>query len=161
MALDVYLTVRTLKGDSVAKGHQDDADVLEFAWGASQSGTTHTGGGGGAGKASVQDLSITKYLDSMSVGLETALFKGSHLASVVLRSYTPSGGSPVPYLTYELSGVIVTSYVIAGSGGEDRLAETVTFNFAKIKISTYKQNPNGTVNAPVSVTFDVAQNVVS
>ena len=32
----------------------------------SQSGTTHMGSGGGAGKANFQDLSFTKYIDNAS-----------------------------------------------------------------------------------------------
>ena len=37
--------------------------MLAWSWGVSQSGTMHIGTGGGAGKANVQDLSITKYVD--------------------------------------------------------------------------------------------------
>ena len=50
----------------------------------SQSGTTHTGGGGGAGKANFQDISFTKYVDSSSNALMTALAKGSHIDKCVL-----------------------------------------------------------------------------
>ena len=40
--------------------HKEEIDVLAWSWGASQSGTTHLGSGGGAGKVNVQDLSFTK-----------------------------------------------------------------------------------------------------
>lgn len=40
--------------------------VLAWSWGASNSGTTHMGGGGGAGKANVQDLSLTRSTDAQS-----------------------------------------------------------------------------------------------
>src|SRR5262245_29190635 len=40
--------------------------VLAFSWGLSNTGTTHVGGGGGAGKANVQDLSLTKFIDEHS-----------------------------------------------------------------------------------------------
>jgi type VI secretion system secreted protein Hcp len=48
----------------------------------SQSGTTHMGGGGGAGKANFQDLSFTKYIDSSTNALMIALAKGSHIPEV-------------------------------------------------------------------------------
>ncbi len=53
--------------------YKDEIDVLvAWSWGAAQSGTTHVGSGGGAGKVSVQDLSITKYIDKSSPTLFSA-----------------------------------------------------------------------------------------
>ena len=55
-----------LKGESKDKAHGKEIDVLAWSWGMSQSGTMHTGGGGGSGKVNVQDLSLTKYVDKSS-----------------------------------------------------------------------------------------------
>jgi hypothetical protein len=52
-------------GESQDKAHFGDMDVLAWSWGASQSGSLHMGGG--AGKANVQDLTITKYVESATV----------------------------------------------------------------------------------------------
>ena len=43
-----------------------EIDVLSWSWGLSQSGTMHTGGGGGSGKVNVQDLTLTKWVDKAS-----------------------------------------------------------------------------------------------
>ncbi|MDN3722726.1 type VI secretion system tube protein Hcp [Roseibium salinum] len=40
-----------IKGEAQDKSHKDKIDVLSWSWGASQSGTTHMGGGSGSGKA--------------------------------------------------------------------------------------------------------------
>lgn len=154
----MFLTVSNLRGDSTDKNHVNDADVLAFAWSASQNVSMHSGTGASAGKPSLQDLTITKYLDSMSVGLQAALFKGANLLSVVLRTYK-AGQSQLNYLTYELTDVLVTSYGINGTGGEDGFTETLTFNFSKIKITTYKTV--GGANTGTSVTYDVARNTTS
>jgi type VI secretion system secreted protein Hcp len=45
----------------------------------SQSGTTHTGSGGGAGKVSVQDISVTKWVDKASPILIQKCAQGSHI----------------------------------------------------------------------------------
>ncbi len=44
-----------------------------------QSGTTHQGGGGGAGKANVQGSSFTKYVDESSHELDVRLQQGPPL----------------------------------------------------------------------------------
>ena len=61
---DTFLKIEGVKGEVVDKAHQGEIDVLAWSWGGSQAGTTHRGTGGRAGKASIQDLSITKWTDS-------------------------------------------------------------------------------------------------
>ena len=71
MALDMFINMgANIKGESAdkARGAKGDIDVLAWSWGMSQSGTTHMGGGGGAGKANFQDLSFTKFVDAASNG---------------------------------------------------------------------------------------------
>ena len=52
MALDMFINMGpNIKGESKdkAQGPKGDIDILAWSWGMSQSGTSHTGGGGGAG----------------------------------------------------------------------------------------------------------------
>ena len=87
MAVDLFINMGTdIKGETQdsAQKASNDIDVLAWSWGMSQSGTTHQGSGGGAGKANFQDLSFTKYIDSSSNALMAALSKGTHIAKVVL-----------------------------------------------------------------------------
>ena len=69
MAVDMFMKIKTITGESVDKKHKDEIDVLAWSWGMSQSGTTHMGPGGGSGKVNVQDLSFTKYVDGSSNAL--------------------------------------------------------------------------------------------
>jgi type VI secretion system secreted protein Hcp len=63
-AVDMFLSLGSdIPGESQDQTHRDQVDVLAWSWGMSNSGTTHVGGGGGAGKASFQDISLTKYVD--------------------------------------------------------------------------------------------------
>jgi type VI secretion system secreted protein Hcp len=41
-----------------------EIDVLSWSWGMSNAGSAHSGVGAGAGKANVQDLSFSKWVDS-------------------------------------------------------------------------------------------------
>jgi type VI secretion system secreted protein Hcp len=56
MAMDIFIKIGDLKGESIDDKHKDEIQVLAWSWGMSQSGTTHMGPGGGSGKASFQDL---------------------------------------------------------------------------------------------------------
>ena len=44
----------------------------------SHSGSAHVGGGAGSGKVNVQDLSVTKYIDSSSAKIMLSCCDGTH-----------------------------------------------------------------------------------
>ena len=89
MAVDMFLDLDKIKGESQDKTWKDKIDILAWSWGMSQSGTMHTGGGGGSGKANFQDISITKYLDKSSTDLMKACSKGDHIAKAMGMLTTP------------------------------------------------------------------------
>ena len=63
MAVDMFLKINGVDGESKDKSHPMEIDVLAWSWGASNSGSAHVGGGAGAGKVNVQDISVTKWVD--------------------------------------------------------------------------------------------------
>lgn len=157
MAVDMFLKIDTIKGESVDKSHKGEIDILAWSWGLSQSGTTHTGGGGGAGKVAVQDISITKYVDSSSPNLIKACCTGEHFkkANIVVRK---AGKTQQEYIKIELEEIIISSVSTGGSGGEDRLTENVSLNFAKFKLDYSPQKPDGSLDAAIEVTYNIAEN---
>lgn len=142
MAVDMFMKIAKVDGEAEDKTHSKSIDVLAWSWGMSQSGTTHTGGGGGSGKVSVQDLSFTKYIDKSSTVLMTACAKGTHFDDAKL-TVRKAGDTPLEYLTILMKEVIVTAVSTGGSGGEDRLTENVTLNFATYEVSYQAQNAKG------------------
>lgn len=158
MAVDMFIKLGDVKGESKDKAHKEEIDVLAWSWGASNSGSFHTGGGGGAGKVNVQDLSFTKYIDLASTELFLATCNGKHFpeATLVVRK---AGETPLEYLTIVMTDVLITSYSTGGSGGEDRLTENVTLNFAKVKLTYKEQAAKGAQAKAPSVSWDIAQNV--
>ncbi|WP_342113474.1 Hcp family type VI secretion system effector [Pseudoduganella sp. OTU4001] len=157
MAADMFLKLDDIKGESQDGKHKDEMDVLAWSWGASQSGTMHTGGGGGAGKASVNDLSLTKYVDKASPNLLGACCSGKHFdqATLVVRK---AGDKPLEYLKYTFKQVLVSSINVGGSGGEDRLTENVTLNFAEYKMEYFPQKSDGSGDAAVEVAWHIGKN---
>lgn len=158
MAVDMFIKIGDIKGESQDKVHSKEIDVLAWSWGMSQSGTMHMGGGGGAGKVSVQDVSFTKYIDKSTPVLMKACSDGSQYkeAKLVVRK---AGKSPLEYLVITMNDVIITSVSTGGSGGEDRLTENVTLNFSAVKLDYQEQKPDGSKEGgPVKYGWDIAAN---
>ncbi len=163
MAVDMFINLGSkISGETQDKAQKEakDIDVLAWSWGMSQSGTTHMGSGAGAGKASFQDLSFTKYIDSASPALMLHLANGSHipLATLLVRK---AGEGQQKYITIDMKECIVTSVSTGGSGGEDRLTENVTLNFAEVKFEYFKQDAKGATKSAGEFNFDIASNAVA
>ena len=139
MAVDMFIKIKGVAGESEDNDHKGENDVLAWSWGMSQSGTMHVGGGGGAGKANFQDLGITKWVDKGSVTLMQACAKGTHIesANLIVRK---AGDKPLEYIKLDMKELIVTSVSTGGSGGEDRLTENVSLNFREWKMTYTPQD---------------------
>lgn len=161
MAMDMFIKFTPdIPGESQDKEKATigDIEVLAWSWGMSQSGTFHTGGGGGAGKVNVQDLSLTKYFDNASGTLQQNCMVGKHLTKAVL-SVRKAGGSPYVYIKITMEDVLVSSISTGGSGGEDRLTENVTLNFGKVHVQYFKQSDaDGSVTDGTEAKYDMQQN---
>lgn len=160
MALDMFLVIPGVKGetgDDVYKS-KNGIDILAWSWGMSQSGSFHSGAGGGAGKASFQDIAVTKYVDSSSANLMLFCGQGDHYKEASLIVRKAGGKKPLEYIKIKMEKVMVTSVSTGGSGGEDKLTENVTLNFAKVHYEYSKQKDDGTGEPAIEFDFDIAGN---
>src|SRR4029453_2466171 len=157
MAVDMFMKIDGVKGEARDKTHKDEIDVLAWSWGMSQSGTAHIGGGAGAGKVSVQDVSFTKYVDASSTDLMVACCDGKHFkeANLTVRK---AGENPVEYIKIKMEEVIITSISTGGSGGQDRLTENVALNFSKVRVEYTSQDETGAAKDKKSMTWNIAKN---
>ncbi len=159
-AVDMFLKLEgkyDFKGESTDKSHPDEINVLAWNWGATNSGNTHVGGGGGSGKSSVKDISVTKYIDRSSPALLLSAMNGNRLTKGTL-TVRKAGEKPLEYLKIEFKDIIVTSVSTGGGDGEDRLTENVSFNFAKYKLTYTPQDSKGGAGTPVEVMWDITAN---
>src|SRR2546428_9031240 len=136
MAVDMFMKLDGIKGESGDDKHKEEIDVLSWSWGLSQSGSAHMGSGAGAGKVNVNDLSFTKYIDKSSPDLYLSCCNGKHLkdAKLVVRK---AGENPLEYLIVTMEDVIVSLVNPGGLGGEGRLMYPATLNL-----------PRGTADSP-------------
>jgi type VI secretion system secreted protein Hcp len=157
MAVDMFLKIDDLNGESKDKVHTKEIDVLAWSWGMSNSGTAHVGGGAGSGKVNVQDLSFTKYVDSSSPTLMLNCCNGKHFKDA-LFTVRKCGGKPLEYIKVKMETVCITNIATGGTGAEDQLTENVTLNFAKVSMDYTPQKVDGTADTAVPFTWDIAAN---
>ncbi|MCX7102376.1 MAG: type VI secretion system tube protein Hcp [Methylobacter sp.] len=160
MAVDMFLKIEEppIKGESKDHKHKEEIDVLAWSWGLSNSGNAQTGGGAGAGKVNVQDLSITKYIDKSTTDLFLSTCNGQHYGTVTL-TVRKAGTNPVEYVKITMNEVLVTSLSTGGSGGEDRLTENLSLNFAKVKVEFTPQKADGSADKTQTIGWDIAANI--
>ena len=136
MAVDMFLKIEgeDVAGESVDSSHEGEIDVLAWSWGASQSGSMHTAKGGGSGKVSVQDISVTKWVDKASSPILKSVCNGTPFKKCIL-TVRKAGKEPLEYLILTMEDCLISSISTGGSGGEDRLTENISINFGKFNVS--------------------------
>lgn len=158
MAMDMFIKIGKTGGESKDHKHKGEIDVLSWSWGMSQSGTMHGLGGGGAGKANVTDLNITKYIDASSCALMQACLSGEHIDEALLTVRKAGGKEPLEYLKIKMTNLLVTAVQTGGSGGEDKLTENVTLNFEKVNVDYVSQDEKGAKKDPFKVGWNISEN---
>lgn len=153
-AVDMFLKLGGIKGESVARGHEGDIEVLAWSWGTS-TGTARTTKGL-LPAACVQDLSVTKFIDAATPQIIINGVTGAVVPEAVL-AVRKAGDRPTDFLVLRMYQVRVVSYTTGGSGGEDRLTENVTIRFDSLRGEYRRQSADGSYLPPV--TFDVTGGV--
>ncbi len=157
-AVDYYLKLDGIDGESADHKHKGEIDIESFSWGASQGGSHSSGGGGGAGKVSMQDLHFVMKVSKASPKLMLACASGQHIkkATLVCRK---AGKDQQEFLKISLTDLLVSSYQTGGSGHSDVVpTEQVSLNFAKIEFEYKEQKPDGTLGGAVKAGWDVKAN---
>ena len=158
MAVDMFVKIDGVEGDSQDDKHAKSIDIMSWSWGLTQSGNTHLGPGSGAGKVAVQDVSFVKYTDGATAALVKFCMNGKHFkeAQLIVRK---AGEHPLEYLIVKMEDLIVSSVQTGGSQGEEMLTENVTLNFAKAFLGYTPQNKDGTGAAQKKAGWDIPKNV--
>jgi type VI secretion system secreted protein Hcp len=164
MAVDLFLKIDGIDGESQKDGHKGEIDIDSFSFGAVQHGSFHTGGGGGgSGKAEITDISISKQVDKASATLYKFCASGKHIPKVVLYSQKAGDGEkPLTYYTITLDDVIVSNIQNSGSNHGDSILESVSFNTAKLTFEYQAQGKDGAKDGGVvKASYDVRENKVA
>lgn len=158
MAVDIYLKVADIAGESQDAGHKGEIDVLSWSWGLSQTGTMHMGGGGGAGRVNVQDLSFTHHVDKASPNLMKFCCNGKHFPEAKL-TVRKAGENPLEYMVITMNDVLISGVSTGAAGSDERQTENVTLNFGAVKVSYQPQKKDGSKDGgPIEMSWNIAKN---
>src|ERR1044072_6987019 len=152
---DMFLKLTNIKGEALDAKHKNEIEVLSWSFGASQTGSSHTGTGSVAGKVEIQDLTITHYVEPASTDLLKHLTTGKHIDEGLL-TVRKAGGNALEYLKIKMTQVMVTHISNGGGEGQDRVTENVTLNFRKFTQTYAAQDAKGAAKPASEFTWDIA-----
>jgi type VI secretion system secreted protein Hcp len=156
MAVDYFLKIDGIPGESTDAKHKDEIDLQSWSWGETQSGSHTAGGGGGAGKVNMNDFSFTMNTNKASPKLFLNCANGAHIPNALLTC-RKAGKEQQEYLKIKFSDLLISSYNLSGGGTEVPM-ESISFNFSKIEISYAPQKKEGGLDSPVVHNWSVKTN---
>jgi type VI secretion system secreted protein Hcp len=153
-AVEYFLKIEGIKGESHDDKHKDEIDVQSFSWGVSQTGA-RAGGGGGAGKVQFQDFHFANLVSKASPSLFLACASGEHIKQAVFvgEAVNPKGEVASPFFKYTFTDVLISSYAEAGQDTQDTVQDAASFAFASVKAET---TPGAGAGIPTSATGNIA-----
>jgi type VI secretion system secreted protein Hcp len=158
MAVDYFLKLATIDGESSASGHTAEILVSSWSWGGSQTSTVHGTSGSGAGKVSLSDLNMTIEFDKSSPKLLQGLTKGQHFATALLAGVKAGAGN-ANYFTLALTEAFIASLQYSASGDVPMVSLSLTYK--SFQMDYYQQDSEGTVTNAGTAKFDISTNVTS
>ncbi|MBI4329217.1 MAG: type VI secretion system tube protein Hcp [Chloroflexi bacterium] len=165
MAVDMFLKLGDIKGESTDKKHEGWIEVLSYSWGVSQPASATATGAASTGavtaeKASFQDFTIVKRLDKASPLLMLTCARGERLPEVTIQLAEAQRGG-LAFMKYTMSDCLISSVKPGGSaqGGESLPLEEVSFSFVKVELNyTATDAVTGLPAAEVKASWDIAAN---
>lgn len=157
-AVDYFLKVDAVEGESQDHKHKGEIDVESWSWGETNSGSHAVGGGGGAGKVSMQDFHFVMHVNKASPKLMLACATGQHIPKAVLTC-RKAGKDQQEYLKVTFSDLLVSSYQTGGSGGSNVLpVDQISLNFSKLEFEYKEQKADGTLGGATKAGYDQKAN---
>ena len=156
MAIDMFLKIDGVDGESIDDKHRNEIALLSFSWGEAQlTPAGGAGGGGGVGKLTMQDFHFTALVNKSSPRLFLACAKGEHFKTAVL-TVRRTGATPTDFFVWRLGEIVVSSYQSSAElAGGALPVDHVSMSFSKIELEYRPMNPDGTPGAAVKAGWDL------
>ncbi|WP_137171869.1 type VI secretion system tube protein Hcp [Massilia sp. HP4] len=162
MAIDVYLQIDGIKGESMDDKHKDWIECTAVSWGVTQprSATASTGGGHTAERCEHQEIALTKLADLASPILLQTCSAGKTIPKARLEFMRADGqGDRIKYFEIELENVLIGGISPSVSEG-CIIQEQVGLKFSKIKWKYTQQKVTGGAGGNTSGGWDLAANKI-
>lgn len=160
MAIDVYLQIEGIKGESTDAAHQSWIELTSAHWGVMQpkSATASTAGGHTAERCEHRTLAFTKLADLASPVLMQHCSMGKTIPKAKLEFMRADGdGKPVKYYEVELENVLIASMDQSIHEGTI-LHDAIGLKFSKVKWKYMQQKVGGGIGGNTAGGWDLACN---
>ena len=154
IALDYFLKIGDVRGESDDSKHKDEIDVLEWSWGVTNR-YSASGGGGGASRPVFSDFTWEQGLDRSFVPLFVHATSGVHLGSAVL-SVRRSDGLKQEFFQMTFGEVFITSLRSQTSG--DSVDVHAAMSFSTIEMAYRPEDAHGALGAAIKGSWDLRRN---
>jgi type VI secretion system secreted protein Hcp len=155
MAVDYFLKLDGIDGESVDDKFKGQIQLLSWSWGGANVSSVSGTGGSGAGKVDLSDFSTMTFFDKSTPKLFKSLCAGTHIKTGTM-SAVKAGGDGKPYLKADFQELFVTSLQISASSEIPSVSISFTYNQIKIDYST--QNEQGNLTSTGAVGWDLKTN---
>jgi type VI secretion system secreted protein Hcp len=156
MAVDYFLKIDGVPGESTDSKHKNEIEVVAFSWGATNQAGLADGGGSGAGKGQVQDFHFTMRVNKASPKLMLACIKGEHLKTATLTC-RKAGKDQQEFLVYKFTDVTVSSFQTGGGSGDATPMDSVSLAFSKFELEYKPEKADGSLGQAMKTGWDLKQ----
>ena len=154
-AVDYFLKIDGIDGESLQKGHEKELELMSFSWGEQNTGSFAGNQGGGSGKVSMQDFHYTIPVNKSTPKLFLACATGEHIKSATLTC-RKAGKDQQEYLKWSFSELLVSSYQTGGTAHSDVVPlDQISINFTEAQIDYKEQKADGTLGGAVTTKYNV------
>lgn len=160
MAIDVYLQIDGIKGESADDTHKDWIECKSVQWEVLQpkSATASTGGGHTAERCEHRDIVLSKLADVASPVLLQSCSSGKTIPKAKFEFMRADGqGQRVKYFEIELENLLISNVAPNVAQG-DILTETVGIKYSKVKWKYTQQKVGGGSGGNTSGGWDLSAN---
>lgn len=158
MAVDYFLKLDQIQGESKVEGHQNEIQIMSWSWGASQVSSVSGSGGSGAGKANLSEFTVMADFDKATPKFFKTICAGTHIKTGTM-SAIKAGANNKPYLKVDFKELFVTSLQISASSEIPTVS--VSFSYNEIKIDYSEQNEQGNLTSTGAVTYNLKESKLS
>ncbi|HEV7817358.1 MAG TPA: type VI secretion system tube protein Hcp [Janthinobacterium sp.] len=162
MAIDVYLQIDGIKGESQDDKHKEWIECTSVHWGMIQpkSATASTGGGHTSERAELDDIRFQKVADLSSPILMQTCVAGKTIPKAKFEFMRADGnGQPIKYFEIELENVLI-GHMSPGIDPGEILTESVSLKFSKVKWKYSQQKIGGGVGGNTMGGWDLSANKI-
>jgi type VI secretion system secreted protein Hcp len=159
MALDIYLKLKDIPGDSQDSSHKDQIECTSVNFEVLQpkSATSSTAGGQTAERCEHKDIVITKLVDVATPKLLEFCSSGKIIADVTFEFMRSDGGTRVKYFEIKLINALVSSVSPSVASGEF-MTEHVSFKYAAVQWIYTKSDSTGKGGGSTPASWSLVKN---